>query len=136
MEGTAGRGPCFLHGIPRKKMEDLRDQAGAAESFLHVVTLQINVRIDFVSEAVVTFVAFEPNIVSRSADPQRFAVACESRFPNTQMIAGPDHIDRLGMRPAIILRTAEEIERAHGHGEIRFLRKTADQTVENRILYV
>src|SRR5258707_373600 len=60
----------------------------------------------------------------------------ERSFPIAQVMAGSDHIDRPGMSPAIILRTPEQIEGAHGHGEIRFLRKAADQSVENSVLYV
>ena len=96
-------------GIVRKKMEYLRNEAGTAKSFFHIVTFQIDVRIDFVGEAVIPFVAFESDIVSRRADPQRFAVHGEWRLPNAQMITGPDDVYGFGVCPAIILRTAEEI---------------------------
>ena len=77
-------------GLVGKKVGNLGDQAGAEESFFDVIALQIDVGIDFVSEAVVALVAFEADIVSSRADPKRFSIHSERRFPYAQMIAGLD----------------------------------------------
>ena len=82
MERASGRGTCFSHGIPGKKVEDLSDQTGTAKRFFNVITLKVDVRINFVSDAVVSFIAFESDIVSRRANPKRFAIYCEARFPD------------------------------------------------------
>src|SRR5467141_3657959 len=64
MEGAAGGGLGFFHGFFGEEMRDFCDQAGGRESFLDVVTLEVDVGIDLVSDAVVALVAFESDIVS------------------------------------------------------------------------
>jgi len=52
------------------------------------------------------------------------------------MVARSDDADGLGVRPAVILRAAKEVELAHGHGQIRFFRKTAEDAVEHGVFCV
>ena len=104
-------------------MDDLGDESGAGKSFFDVIALQVDVRINFVRDAVVTLIALETNIVSRRADPQRFAVHGERRFPEAKVIARSDDADGFGVRPAVILRPAEKIKLAHRHREVRLFRE-------------
>ncbi len=69
MEGAAGGGLGFFHGFFGEEMRDFCDQAGGRESFLDVVTLEVDVRIDLVSDPVVALVALESNVVSSGTDP-------------------------------------------------------------------
>src|SRR5579863_6520051 len=109
MEGAAGGSFCFLHRIVRKKVREFGDQAGAGKSFFDVVAFEVDVGIDFVSEAVVALVAFESDIVSGGANPESFAVDGERRLPDAQMIASFYDVDGLSVSPAVILWTAEKI---------------------------
>src|SRR5260370_27892625 len=101
-------------------MRDFCYQAGGRESFLDVVTLEVDVGIDLVSDPVVALVAFESDIVSSGADPKRFAADLEGCFPNAQMVARSDDTDGFSVGPAVVLRSAEEIELAHRHGQVGF----------------
>ena len=75
MKRAAGGGFGFLHGIVRaRKWEISATSPVLARVFSHVVALEIDVRIDFVSDAVVALIAFEADVVSRRAYPQHFAV--------------------------------------------------------------
>jgi len=121
MKGAAGGGLGFFHGFFGEEMRDFCDEAGGRESFLDVVALEVDVGINLVSDAVVALVAFESDVVSSGADPKRFAVNLEGRFPNAEMVARSDHADGLSVGPAVILRATKEIELAHGHSEIGFL---------------
>src|SRR5713101_8829079 len=69
MEGAAGGGLGFFHGFFGEEMRDFCYQAGGRESFLDVVTLEVDVRIDLVSDPVVALVALESNVVSSGTDP-------------------------------------------------------------------
>src|SRR5437762_5091364 len=136
MKRAAGRGPGFFHRIVWKKMHRLFDEAGAAKSFLNVIAFGVDVRIDFVRDAVVAPIAFESDVVRRSADPNGLSVHLKWRFPDTQVIARCDHGNRLRVRPAVILRPAEKIKLAHWHRPVGFLRKAADDAVQDRVFYV
>src|ERR1051325_10625722 len=107
MEGTTGGGARFFHGICRKKVEDLSDETSATKSLLDVIAFQIDVRVDFVRDAVVSLVAFESNIMSRRSDPKSFSIYREWRLPNTEMVARTDDIDGFGVSPAVVLRSEE-----------------------------
>src|SRR5207245_10000591 len=121
MESAGGGGLGFFHGFVGEKMRDFCDEAGGRECFLNIVAFEVNVGIDLVSDAVVALVPFESDVVSSGTDPKRFAANLEGRFPDAQMVARSDDADGLSVGPAVILRAAEEVELAHGHGEIGFL---------------
>ena len=131
MEGAAGGGFGFLHGIFGEEVSDFGDEAGGGKSLLDVIAFEVNIGIDFVREAVVALIALEADIVSGGADPNHLPVQREGRLPDAQVIAGFDDLDGFGVGPAIILRAAEEIELAHGHGEIGFLLKAGDGAEED-----
>src|SRR5467141_4507916 len=107
MERAAGGGLGFFHGFVREEVGDFCDEASACERFFDVLALEVDIRIDLVSDAVVALVAFESNVVSSGADPKRFAVNLEGRFPNAEMVARSDHADGLSVGPAVILRAAK-----------------------------
>src|ERR1700674_396320 len=109
MERAAGGGSCFFERVGGKDVGDLGDQARGGESFLDVVALEVDIGIDLVGYAVVALVALEADVVSSGADPERLSIGLEGRFPDAQVIAGGYDFDGLGMRPAVILRTAEEV---------------------------
>ena len=115
MECAAGSSLCLLHGAVRKEVSDLCDQASGSESLFNVIPLEVDVGIDLVGDAAVALVTFETDVVGGSADPQRFSIDLERRFPDTQVITRPDDTDGFGMGPAVILRSAKEIELTHGH---------------------
>src|SRR6266852_2442097 len=69
MEGAAGGGLGFFHGFFGEEMRDFCYEAGGRESFLDVVTLEVDVRIDLVSDPVVALVALESDVVSSGTDP-------------------------------------------------------------------
>ena len=123
-------------GLSGRKCRDFGDESGGRERFLDVVALEVDVGIDLVGDAVVALVAFETDVVCGGADPERFAIDLERRFPDAQMIARCDDADGLGVRPTVILRPAKEVELAHGHGQIRFFRKTAKNAVKHGVFNV
>ncbi len=82
------------------------------------------------SDAVVALVAFEPDVVGGGADPGHLAVDFERCFPDAQVIARCDDLDGFGVSPAVILRTAEEVELAHRHRQVRFFRHALHETVK------
>src|SRR5258706_1859137 len=131
MESAAGGGLGFFHGFFGEEMRDFCDEAGGRESFLDVVTLEVDVGIDFVGDAVVALVALESDIVSSGTDPKGFAVDLEGRFPNAQMVARSYDTDGFSVGPAVILRTAEEVELAYGHGQVGFLGEALNDAVQN-----
>src|SRR5260370_31296569 len=57
MEGAAGGGLGFFHGFFGEEMRDFCDQASGRKSFLDVVTLAVDRRINFVIAAVVALLA-------------------------------------------------------------------------------
>src|SRR6266566_8231447 len=63
MKRAAGRRLGFLHRVVRKKMHYLSNEARAGKSFLNVIAFGVDVRIDFVRDAVVALIAFESDIV-------------------------------------------------------------------------
>ena len=118
MEGAASGGLGFLHGIFGEEMGEFRNEAGGRKSFLDVVALEVDIGIYFVGEAVIALIPLETDIVRGGADPEHPAIDGERRFPDAQVIARSHDGDGFGVGPAIVLRPAEEIKRAHGHGEI------------------
>ena len=52
------------------------------------------------------------------------------------MVARSDHADGFGVRPAVVLRASEKIERAHRHGEVGLFGEAADQAVQDGIFHV
>src|SRR5260370_20515457 len=103
MEGAAGGGLGLLHGFCGEEMRDFCDQAGGRESFFDVVTLEVDVGINLVSDAVVALVALESDVVSSGTNPKRFAVDLEGRFPNAEMVARSNDADGLSVSPRIVL---------------------------------
>src|SRR6267142_1980259 len=71
-----------------------------------------------------------------SGGRERFVFDLERSLPDAQMVARSDDADGLGVRPAVILRAAKEVELAHGHGQVRFFRKTAEDAMEHGIFNV
>jgi hypothetical protein len=69
VEGAAGGGIGFLHGIFGKEVRDFDDETGAGQRFLHVVAFEVDVGIDLVGNAIVALIAFEADIVSGRAYP-------------------------------------------------------------------
>jgi len=63
-------------------------------------------------------IPLEADIVGGGADPKHLAIDSEGRFPDAQVIARGHDGDGFGVGPAIVLRAAEEIKLAHGHGEV------------------
>src|SRR5262249_61463496 len=108
MERAACGGFCFFHWIVGKKVCDLSDETRARKSFFNVVTLEVDVRVNFVSDAVVALVALETDVVGRGADPDGFTIHREWRLPHAKMIARGDDGDGFGVGPAVILWSAEE----------------------------
>src|SRR5258707_7918783 len=47
------------------------------------------------------------------------------------MIACINHANGLGVSPAIVLRAAKEVERAHRHGQVGLFGEAFDEAVEN-----
>ena len=136
MKRAARSGLGFLERVVRQKMGDRGDEAGGAQRFLDIVAFEVDVRIDFVGDAVVALVALESDIVRRGAHPKGPAAHQEWRFPNAQMIARTDDGDGFGMGPAIILRTAKEVKLAHGHRQIGVFRDAVENAVENGVFHV
>src|SRR5258708_36720523 len=85
---------------------------------------------------VITLVAIEADVVGCRADPKSLSINLERRFPNSEVIAGGDHSNRLGMRPTVILRAAKQIQRAHRHGEVRLFRNALDDPAKHGPGYV
>src|SRR2546429_9216994 len=71
---------------------------------------------DVCSSDLVALVPFESDVMSRSAYPERFSMNLIRSFPDAQVVAGLYHANGFGVRPAVVLRTAKQIELAHGHG--------------------
>ncbi len=136
MERAAGGGSCFLERVGGQDMGDLGDQARGDEGFLDVIALEVDIGIDLVGYAVVAFVALEANVVGGRADPERFPIDLEGRFPDAQVIAGGHDLDGFGTRPAVILWTAEEVQWTHGHSEIRFHGNAFEDAVEHGAAHV
>src|SRR5437660_5648485 len=108
MEAAARRCLRFLHRLVGQEVSDLRNQPRACKGLLNVITLEVNVGIDFVGDAIVALVAFKTYVVRSSADPDGCTVHLKRRFPNTQMIARFDDADRLSVGPAVILGAAKK----------------------------
>src|SRR5260370_5369656 len=136
MEGSAGGGLGFFHGIVGEKVSEFGDEARGGESLSAVVGLEVDIGIDLVGDAVVTLIAFESDIVSGGADRQRCTFDLERRFPYAQVIARSDDAEWFSVGPAVILGAAKEVERAHGHGQVGLFRKSADHAMENGVLDV
>ena len=66
-----------------KEVKQFGNEAGADESSFEVIAFEVDIGIDFVSDAIASLVAFEADIVSGGADPERFAIHGERRFPDT-----------------------------------------------------
>src|SRR5258705_3873755 len=115
-ERPAGGGPCFFKRIGGKGISDLGNQTGRSEGLFNIFALQINIRINLVGYAVITLVAVEADVVGCRADPKSLSINLERRFPNSEVIAGGHHSNRLSMRPTVILRAAKQIQGAHPHG--------------------
>src|SRR5260370_19042605 len=47
------------------------------------------------------------------------------------MVSRSDDADGLGVRPAVVLRPAKKVERAHGHGQVGVFGEALNQAVEN-----
>jgi len=131
MEVAASGGFGLQHRIRGQDVSDFGDEACGGECFFDVVAFEVDVGIDFVGEVVVALIFFEADVVGGGADPERVAVDFERSFPDAQVIARGDDSDGFGMRPAVILLAAEEIKRAHGHGEIGFFRDAFEEAVED-----
>src|SRR5712664_2767975 len=104
MERAARGGSCFLERPGGQGISDFGDEARRDEGFLDKSALEVDIRINFVGDAVVAFIALEAYVVSSRADPERLSVDLERRFPDAQVIAGGHNLDGLGVRPAVILR--------------------------------
>src|SRR2546429_9852436 len=91
---------------------------------------------DVCSSDLVALVPFESDVMSRSAYPERFSMNLIRSFPDAQVVAGLYHANGFGVRPAVVLRTAKQIELAHGHGHIGLFRNAFKNAVEDRILDV
>src|SRR5260370_12246827 len=87
MEGAAGGGLGFFHGIVGEKVSEFGDEARGGESFFDVVALEVDIGIDLVGDAVVTLIAFESDIVSGGAAPHRFPLYLALSFPFPTVIA-------------------------------------------------
>src|SRR5581483_3563946 len=87
VEGAAGGGARFAHGVFGKKESVLGDEAGSDEGFLNVVAFEVDIGIDFVGDAVVALVALEANVMGGGADPEGLAIDGERRLPDAQVIA-------------------------------------------------
>src|SRR6266852_9603138 len=131
MEGAAGSGLGFFHGIVREEMRDVDDEARRGESSFDVVALEIDIGIDLVGDAVVAPVAFESDVVGGGANPKRFSVDLERRFPYAQMVARSDDADGLSVGPAVVLRTPKKVEFTHRHGQIGLFRHAAKDAMKN-----
>src|SRR4029077_3398578 len=136
MERAAGGGSSFFERVGGQDMSHLSDQARGGESFLDVVAFEVNIGIDLVGYAVVALVALEADVVSSGADPERLCIDLERSLPDAQVIAGGYDLDGFGTRPAVILRTAEKVQWAHRHGEIRFLGNAFEDAVKHGASHV
>src|ERR1700687_4140949 len=136
MEAAAGVSLGFLHSIVGEEVGDFRDEARGNEGLFDIVALKINIGIDLVGDAVVALIAFESDVVGCGAEPQRLALNLERGFPDAQMVARTDDTDGFGMGPAVILRTAKEIELAHAHGQGGLFGEAPDDAMENSVPYV
>src|SRR5258708_25507351 len=108
MERAAGGGSCLLERVGGEDMGALGDQARGGEGFLDVLALEVDIGINLVSYTIVALVALEADVVGSGADPKSLHIDLKRRFPDAQVIARRHDLDGFGMRPAIILRTAEE----------------------------
>ena len=131
VEPAAGGGMGFAEGGFGEEAGDFGDEAGGGESFFDVVAFEVDIGIDFVSDAVVALVAVEPDVMSGRADPESLAFDGERRFPEAQVIARSDDADGFRVSPAVILRTAEKIKLRHGHGEVGLLREAFEQAFDD-----
>ena len=67
----------FDEGVVWKKVSDISDEPGGGESFFHVISLKVDIRIDLVREAIVALVFFKADVMCGGANPQ--GLATESR---------------------------------------------------------
>src|SRR5438270_11245057 len=109
MERSARRSLRFFQRIAGSGMGDLGDQTCRNESLFDVVSLEVDIRVNFVSYAIIALVAIEADIVRGGADPNGLASHLEGRFPNSEVIARGHHLNWLSVRPTVILRAAEKI---------------------------
>src|ERR1700745_2579402 len=114
-------------------MRDFVDPASGGQGFFEVVAFEINVGIDLVGNTVVALVTLESDVVRGGADPQSLASDLKGCLPDAQMVTGSNDADRFSMSPAVILRPAEKVELAHGHGQVGFLGEALDEAVEHGI---
>src|SRR5438128_1366370 len=49
------------------------------------------------------------------------------------MIARSDDTKGLGVRPAVVLRAAKQVELAHRHGQVSFFRQAGDEAVKGAV---
>src|SRR5205809_164703 len=52
------------------------------------------------------------------------------------MIARSDDTKGLGVRPAVVLRAAKQVELAHRHGQVSFFRQAGDEAVKDGVFDV
>src|SRR5882762_11626604 len=103
MERPTGGCFCLFKGVGGKGMGDLGNQPRRIEGLFDVFALKINIRINLVGYIVVTLVAVEADVMGCRADPKSLSINLERRFPNSEVIAGGHHFNRLSMRPTVIL---------------------------------
>jgi len=136
MKAAAGGRRGFLQGMVGEQVSDFANQTRRGKRLLQVVALKVNIGIDLVGNSIVALVPFESDVMSRSAYPERFSMNLIRSFPDAQVVAGLYHANGFGVRPAVVLRTAKQIELAHGHGHIGLFRNAFKNAVEDRILDV
>src|SRR5260370_39635149 len=107
MEGAAGGGFGVFHRIIGQDVGDFGNEAGGNKSFFDVVALEVDIGIDLVGDAVVALIAFESDIVSGGADPQRCTFYLERRFPYAKVIARSADAEWFSWGPAVILGSAK-----------------------------
>ena len=106
---------------------------------MHVVAFEVDVGIDFVGDGGAigaALIVLEADVVGGGADPEGFAIYGERGFPETQVIAGGYDLDWFGVGPAVVLGASEEVEGAHGHGQIGFFGHAGHDAGEERFFDV
>src|SRR5258708_22906831 len=112
-------------------MSDFGNQTRGDESLFHVIPLEINIRIYLVRDSIVAIISLETYVVRRRSNPPGLSLHIEWRFPNAQLIARGNDLDRFGSRPSIVLRPPQDIEQAHRPRRIRLFADAFQAAVQH-----
>src|ERR1700737_2491536 len=89
--------------------------AASDQATVDEISFVIHVGVNVVGELAIALVALQSHVVRCRSHPYRLPAHSQRRFPNAQVMARRNHGEWLGVREAIVLRSAVQIQLAHGH---------------------